>query len=455
MNTLLTSLLATATLLPLPHHRDLRTLSIGTERPRTMFMAWPDCSAGQSLRYEDSPWHQSLNGKWHFFYADDDHLLPHDATADQPDTQGWSTISVPGNWEMQGFGTAIYVNQPYEFVQGRPQPPVLPDEIPVGVYQRTFTIPKSWEGKNVFLHIDGAKSGVYVYLNGQHIGYSEDSKSTVEYLLNPHLRKGENSLTLKIYRWSTGSYLECQDFWRISGIERDVWLSAEPQVSVRDFHITSTLDDSYHDGIFHLQTELRNTTGKRQRTTVSYELRSDDGGTIVAASSQSIDIKDTVAFADFSATIPNVRPWSSEQPQLYTLYVTVQNGKEQEVIPYRVGFRRIEIKERLCRDGRTLPCLLVNGQPIKLKGVNIHEHNPYTGHYVTEEVMRRDFELMRRNNINAVRLSHYPQGHRFYELASEYGFYVYDEANIESHGMGYDLRKGGTLGNIPFCLSSH
>lgn len=176
MNTLLTSLLATATLLPLPHHRDLRTLSIGTERPRTMFMAWPDCSAGQSLRYEDSPWHQSLNGKWHFFYADDDHLLPHDATTDQPDTQGWSTISVPGNWEMQGFGTAIYVNQPYEFVQGRPQPPVLPDEIPVGVYQRSFTVPDAWEGKNVFLHIDGAKSGVYVYLNGQHIGYSEDSK---------------------------------------------------------------------------------------------------------------------------------------------------------------------------------------------------------------------------------------------------------------------------------------
>ena len=455
MNTLLTSLLATATLLPLPHHRNLRTLSIGTERPRTMFMAWPDCSAGQSLRYEDSPWHQSLNGKWHFFYADDDHLLPHDATADQPDTQGWSTISVPGNWEMQGFGTAIYVNQPYEFVQGRPQPPVLPDEIPVGVYQRSFTVPDAWEGKNVFLHIDGAKSGVYVYLNGQHIGYSEDSKSTVEYLLNPHLRKGENHLTLKIYRWSTGSYLECQDFWRISGIERDVWLSAEPQVSVRDFHITSTLDDSYRDGIFRLQTELRNTTGKRQRTTVSYELRSDNGGTIVAASSQSIDIKDTAAFADFSATIPNVRPWSSEQPQLYTLYVKVQNGKEQEVIPYRVGFRRIEIKERLCKDGRTLPCLLVNGQPIKLKGVNIHEHNPYTGHYVTEEVMRRDFELMRRNNINAVRLSHYPQGHRFYELASEYGLYVYDEANIESHGMGYDLRKGGTLGNNPDWLEAH
>ena len=175
----------------------------------------------------------------------------------------------------------------------------------------------------MFLHIDGAKSGVYVYLNGQHIGYSEDSKSTVEYLLNPHLRKGENHLTLKIYRWSTGSYLECQDFWRISGIERDVWLSAEPQVSVRDFHITSTLDDSYHDGIFRLQTELRNTTGKRQRATVSYELRSDEGSTLVASTSQSIDIKDTAAFADFSATIPDVRPWSSEQPQLYTLYVKV------------------------------------------------------------------------------------------------------------------------------------
>lgn len=454
MSILISSLLMAGTLLSLPHHLNHQVSTVGAERPRTMFMAYPDKASASSLCYERSPWHKTLNGTWRFLYADNDTRLPADAVADAPNTTRWSDIRVPGNWEVQGFGTPIYVNTTYEFTRSRPQPPLLPADNPVGVYHRTFTVPAEWDGKNVFLHIDGAKSGVYVYVNGREVGYNEDSKSTVEFLLNPYLRKGDNSITLKIYRWSTGSYLECQDFWRISGIERDVWLSAEPKIAVRDFHVTSTLDDQYRDGVFRLQAELRNATGKKAKATVSYELVADGSGDVVAQASQAVSVADTSATVSFSASIPNVRQWSSEHSHLYTLYIKVACGKEQTVIPYRVGFRRVEIKDHEA-NGRTNKCLLVNGQPVKIKGVNIHEHSPLTGHYITEELIRRDFELMRQHNINAVRLCHYPQGHRFYELASEYGLYVYDEANIESHGMGYDLRKGGTLGNHPEWLDAH
>lgn len=293
-------------------------------------------------------------------------------------------------------------------------------------------------------------------MNGREVGYSEDSKSKVEYLINPYLRQGDNTLTLKIFRYSTGSYLECQDFWRMSGIERDVYLWAQDKVSLRDFHVKSTLDDSYRNGIFRLQTQLQNLTGKKQKAQVSYTLLNKEGRE-VAGGRQEILMKDASATVDFDATLPDVLTWTSEKPNLYTLLMTVTSGKSSETVPYHVGFRRIEMKEvtNLSPDGRPDVCLFVNGQPIKFKGVNIHEHNPLTGHYVTEELMRRDFELMKQNNLNAVRLCHYPQGHRFYELCDEYGLYVYDEANIESHGMHYNLRKGGTLGNNPEWLRKH
>lgn len=440
------------------YHLDLHTTHVNTERPRTAFMTYADAARAHTLRFEQSRWYSSLNGTWKFFYADTESQLPADAVADNVNTAAWHDITVPGNWEVQGFGTAIYTNQPYEFQPVNPNPPHLPEANPVGVYTRKFSVPDDWNGRDIYLNIGGAKSGVYVYMNGQAVGYSEDSKTPAEYLVNKYLHQGDNTLTLKIYRWSTGSYLECQDFWRMSGIERDVVLWSQPKAAVSDFSVKSTLDDSYRNGIFQLTCSLRNRAPKAVKMRVDYEL-TDAAGTRVWHHSAERKIAAGAELTDSTAavTLNDVKTWSSEHPNLYTLYIRTTVGKQTDIIPYHVGFRRIEIKEiaRNAGNGKPYVCLLVNGRLVKMKGVNIHEHNPETGHYVTEELMRRDFELMKQNNINAVRLCHYPQGHRFYELCDEYGLYVYDEANIESHGMHYDLGKGGTLGNNPEWLEAH
>ena len=441
-----------------PYWQDVKTVAVNKEYPRSAFMTYPDKATAQSMKYEKSPYYLLLNGIWKFYFVDSYKQLPENITDPSVSTEQWHDIKVPGNWEMQGFGTAIYTNHGYEFKPRNPQPPLLPEENPVGVYRRDFKIPAGWEGRNIYLNLDGAKAGVYVYINGKEVGYSEDSKTTAEFYINPYLQSGNNVLTLKIFRWCTGSYLECQDFWRMSGIERDVYLWSQPKTALQDFHLVSTLDDSYQNGIFKLATDLRNKGKQDEVMTVQYELY-DPVGKVVATEQKIIPVKaGKTNRAEFSATLPTVATWTAEHPNLYRLFMYVKQGNQTtEVIPARVGFRRFEMSttQQLDAHGRPYHVFLINGQPIKLKGVNIHEHNPETGHYVTEELMRRDFELMRQNNINSVRLCHYPQSRRFYELCDEYGLYVYDEANIESHGMYYDLRKGGTLGNNPEWLTAH
>ena len=310
----------------------------------------------------------------------------------------------------------------------------------------------------MYLHIAGAKSGLYVYVNGKEVGYSEDSKNPAEFLINDYLQPGKNVLTLKIFRWSTGSYLECQDFWRISGIERDVFLWSQPKIAVNDFRVISTLDDTYKNGIFNLAVDIKNHTKAAKDITVSYELLDAKGQTVATADNKLWVGANSIKTASFEKELNDVATWSAEHPNLYKLLMTVkEDGKVTEVIPSNVGFRRIEIKpiDQIAGNGKPYTVLLFNGQPIKFKGVNIHEHNPLTGHYMTEELMRKDFELMKKNNINSVRLCHYPQDRRFYELCDEYGLYVYDEANVESHGMYYSLSKGGSLGNNPEWLLPH
>ncbi|MDR0422456.1 MAG: DUF4981 domain-containing protein [Proteiniphilum sp.] len=440
----------------LPYWQDLDVLEVNKEYPRTSFMSFGSKGDAVSKKFEESAFYQSLNGTWKFYYVDGYKQLPEGVTDPETSTDGWPDISVPGNWEVQGFGVPFYVNHGYDFKPRNPAPPTLPEANPVGVYRREIDIPADWSNRSIFLHIAGAKSGVYVYINGKEVGYSEDSKNPAEFLINDYVRPGKNSLALKIFRWSTGSYLECQDFWRISGIERDVYLWSQPKTSVRDFSVVSTLDDGYRDGLFRLKTMIRNRDTKSSKAEVSYELTDSDNN-VVASGKQPVNLnpgeeKDLV----FAETVDNVLTWTSEAPNLYRLVISVaQKGKVTEVIPFSAGFRRIEIKPVESEGGRVDNLLLVNGQPIILKGVNIHEVNQKTGHYVTEETMKRDFELMKQFNINSVRLSHYPQSRRFYELCSEYGLYVYDEANIESHGMYYDLRKGGTLGNSPEWLHAH
>lgn len=401
---------------------------------------------------------ENLGGIWDFHYYETCKNLPKTIADVENDAAGRKDIKVPGNWEVQGYGTPIYVNQPYEFQPRNPKPPTLPEDIPVGVYTKRFTVPSDWQGDDVYLRVGGAKSGMYVYVNDKFVGYSEDSKNPADFLINPYLRKGENVVSLLIYRWSTGSYLECQDFWRISGIERDVELIARPALHIADMGVRSTLSDSYKEGDFKLWVDIANGMSGKQNVKVAYKLLSPDGEALESGVATSAVAAGDTATLEFAAVIPDVVKWSAEHPALYKLEVELFAGRQEiEAVADRVGFRRIEIGESEIKDpdGNAYKQLLVNGEPIKIRGVNVHEHNPATGHFVTDSLIRRDFELMKAHNINAVRLCHYPQSRRFYELADEYGLYVYDEANIESHGMGYKLDKGRTLANAPEWLTAH
>ena len=428
-----------------PYWQDVNVVKVNKEYPRTQFMTFDTDEEAMRTRFEESKYYISLNGTWKFYFVEGYKQLPENITDSTVSMSGWEDINVPGNWEMQGFGMPIYVNHPYEFVERDPKtrlpkmaPPYLPEETPVGVYRREIDIPEGWEDREIFLTIDGAKSGVYVYINGKEVGYSEDSKTAAEFRVSDYVNPGKNSLVLKIFRWSTGSYLEAQDFWRISGIERDVFLWSQPKISLRDFRVISTLDDSYQNGIFELETTVRNYENGPGFAEVAYELIDPEGYTVLT-NSQPIAMQGNGESAvTFRTQLPNVLTWTSEAPNLYQLLITVKKEGEEtgEVVPYPVGFRRFEIKPVQTGD-RIDRLFLVNGEPIKFKGVNIHETNPKTGHYVPEELMRKDFELMKLHNINTVRLAHYPQSRRFYELCNEYGLYVYDEANIESHGLYY------------------
>ena len=441
-----------------PYWQDIQVVAVNKEKPRSSFMSYADRETALTSRFEKSPYYFLLNGTWKFFFVDSYKDLPQNITDPSVNTSSWDDITVPGNWEVQGHGVAIYTNHGYEFKPRNPQPPLLPEANPVGVYRRDIEIPASWDNRDIYLHIGGAKSGLYVYLNGKEVGYSEDSKNPAEFLINKYLQPGKNVLTLKIFRWSTGSYLECQDFWRMSGIERDVFLWSQPKASIQDFRVVSTLDDTYTNGIFKLAVDLKNHTQETKNLNVGYELL-DAKGNLMASEANDIWVSPaSPQTASFEYDLKNVAPWSAEHPNLYKLLMTIkEDGKVIEVVPFNVGFRRFEMKQidQAAENGKPYTVLLFNGQPVKFKGVNIHEHNPETGHYVTEELMRKDFELMKQNNINAVRLCHYPQDRKFYELCDEYGLYVYDEANIESHGMYYSLKKGGTLGNNPEWLIPH
>lgn len=436
-----------------PYWSDVKVTGVGKTDPAVQFMVFPDESSAITKEYEKSPYYKGLNGVWDFIYFDSHKKIADNLTT-EPGSFEWKKINVPGNWEVQGFGTPIYTNHGYEFKPRNPNPPQLPEDIPVGVYRRKFSVPADWKGRDIYLSIGGSKSGTYVYINGREAGYSEDSKNPACYRINDYLKDGENELILKIFRWTTGSYLECQDFWRISGIERDVYLFSRPVCGVRDFSVKSELLPDLKDGLFRLDIELENNDSCRMSLPVAYKLL-DGKGNLISGKSETAEMdrtgRKTVSFTD---SIDDVIPWSAETPYLYKLLISQGNG---DVISQNVGFRRIEIAESKEKDasGRSYKVLLFNGHPVKFKGVNLHEHNPATGHYVPEELMRKDIIAMKRNNINAVRLCHYPQSRRFYELCDEYGLYVYDEANIESHGMYYNLRKGGTLGNAPEWLDAH
>ena len=347
-----------------PYWQDIQVVAVNKEAPRSSFMSYEDRATALSSRYEKSPFYSLLNGTWKFYFVDSYKDLPANITDPSVSTSDWDDITVPGNWEVQGHGTAIYTNHGYEFKPRNPQPPLLPEANPVGVYRRDFEVPAGWDGRDIYLHIAGAKSGLYVYVNGKEVGYSEDSKNPAEFLINKYLQPGKNVLTLKIFRWSTGSYLECQDFWRLSGIERDVYLWSQPKIAVNDYRIVSTLDDTYKNGIFSLAIDIKNHSDKVKNIDVTYELLDAKGNVAATAENKLWVSPNTITTTSFEKTLDNVETWNAEHPNLYKLLMTIkEDGKVTEVIPQNVGFRRIEIKEidQIAGNGKPYTVLLFNG----------------------------------------------------------------------------------------------
>lgn len=406
-------------------------------------------STKNELNQNQSKFKQVLDGIWKFNWVRKPADRPTNFMNPSESVAEWDDIKVPSNWEVEGFGVPIYVNHQYEFADNKARVskdiefqnpenshsvPKYPGKVPhdynpVGSYRRDFVIADSWGDKEIFLHIGAMKSGGFVWLNGEYVGYSQGSKLPSEFNITKMAKPGKNTLALQIFRWTDGSFLECQDFWRISGIERSVFVYAQPKLRIQDFEVVSTLDLGYTNGVFELNVKLHNHQNKKQQGTLVYRIVKDNK--VLIENSKPIKVEGGGDFSiPFNTQLPNVKPWSAEHPNLYTLVIELQDkkGNITETTSRDIGFRSVEIKQGL---------LLVNGQRITLKGVNAQEADPETGHVMSEDLILKDIKMWKENNINAVRLSHYPRGRRFYELCDLYGIYVVDEANIESHGMYY------------------
>lgn len=376
----------------------------------------------------------SLNGIWQFNYSKNPASRPQEFYRPGYRLKGWTQIEVPGSWELQGFDAPIYTDTKYPFPADPPHIPA--DYNPVGSYVREFTVPEHWQGKDVILHFSGVESAFYCWVNGEFVGYSEDSRLPAEFIVTPYLKKGKNKLAVEVYRYSDGSYLECQDFWRYSGIERDVWLLARPKSRVRDFEVSARLIHNFRDGDFKLKVTA-DPRNLQAGTMIEVKL-SEEGKLLYTDKAEVKNAEDTLH--SFSAVIPQVKKWTAETPELYTLVVNTldRQGKVQESFAHRVGFRNVEIRNGM---------LQINGTPVILKGVDRHEHDPRKGRSLSYEGMKTDIRLMKQFNINAVRCSHYPNYEEWYELCDEYGIYLVDEANLESHGM--EDTEVGTLATTP------
>ena len=411
-------------------------------------LPYPDVNAALKGTRDASIYHLSLNGRWKFWWVRKPADRPADFYKPEYDVSSWHEIPVPSVWELEGYGIPIYTNSRYPFPAN---PPYIPhDYNPVGSYRTEFKIPSGWEGRQVFLHFDGVLSAFYLWINGQKVGYSEDSMTPAEFNITPYLRPGKNILAAEVYRWCDGSYLEDQDTWRYSGIYRDVYLFSTPPVHLRDFFLQSDLDDQYHDAVFKVTATVRNYSQQSAGPHTVQVFLLDSGGRpgekpLLSETTGSLAAGAEIAVT-MQAKVANPRQWSAEIPNLYTVLLVLKDaaGRTLEVERSNFGFRKVEIKNSQLR---------VNGVPIYIKGVNRHEHDPDHGRAITLDWMVRDVELLKQNNLNAVRTSHYPDDPKWYDLCDRYGIYLVDEANIESHGMGYDPKR--TLANKPEWKLAH
>ena len=410
-----------------PEWENPEIFQINRENPTASFYVYSNAEeALQNESWENSPYYKSLNGTWQFYYADSVQARPTNFHKADFDTSAWDDIEVPSNWELKGYGMPFYTNIKYMFPAN---PPYIPHEMNNnGSYKKTFTIPENWDAKDVYLHFAGVSGAMYVWLNDEFVGYSEGSKTPAEFNISEFLQEGENTVSVQVLRWSDASYMEDQDFWRLSGIERDVYVYAKNKVSLRDIRVISDLMNNYKDGNFKLNLKVENHTDNSVEKSIEIKLL--DGESEIYAETISKEIPIGSTEISIENIIPNIKSWNAEQPNLYSLLIKM----DDEATAVNVGFRNIKIENSQ---------LLVNGKSVTFKGVNHHDHDENKGHVVSEELTELDMKLMKQNNINAIRTSHYPKNPHFYRLSDKYGFYVIDEANIESHGMGvtHDIEK--------------
>lgn len=427
-----------------PEWENPRIFEVNREPAHATLTPYPTQAAARDQDNGASPWVQSLDGKWKFHWVKRPEERPVDFYKPDYDVSSWKEIPVPSNWEMQGYGTPIYTNITYPFHRNAPSVMDPPDDHtwtayiqrdPVGSYRRTFTVPEGWAHRQTFLVFGGVNSAFYVWINGEKVGYAEDTRLPSEFNITKYLKPGVNTVAVEVYRWSDGSYMEDQDFWRMSGIYRSVKLVSRGPLYIRDYQVKTPFDSEFRNASFQIKMDLRNLSDGDQSAIAKIELFDQDWKPVFAPQIKKITANhggDTILQLEQAVTAP--KKWSAEEPNLYHLLLTLENSKQStfEVIPTEIGFRQLDIKGDQ---------ILFNGKKLMIKGVNRHEFDPDLGQVVTRERMIQDIRLMKQNNINAVRTSHYPNVEEWYQLCDKYGLYVLDEANIESHGYGSGERQ--------------
>lgn len=395
---------------------------------RATFMTYADRDAAITDDYARSPFYFSLDGEWSFNWVPKPADRPQDFYKHDYNCSRWGKINVPGNWELLGYGTPIYTNAIYPHPNNPPY--ISHDDNPVGSYIKEFNLPELWDGRNVYLHFESGLAAMYIWVNGEFVGYCQGTKNPAEFDITPYVRDGKNKIAIEGYRWSDGSYLEDQDFWRLSGFDRSIYLYSTDKVRIADFFAKSQLDKNYKNADLNIDVKIENNSSENKAHYLECELI-DGAKKTVFTKTQTLILSANKAYeATVAQKVKTPSLWSAETPNLYTLIIKLldENKKPIEYVSHRIGFRSVEIK-----DGT----LLINGKYVLLKGANIHEHHHTKGHVVDRETMIKDLKLMKQYNLNAVRTSHYPQPTLWYKLCDEYGIYLVDEANIESHGMGY------------------
>ena len=437
-----------------PDWENEKIFRINKEAPRATKMPFPSKESALNQKRLESPFCQILNGTWKFHYVGHPDQRPKDFFKPDFDVSSWDNIEVPSNWQTVGYGDLIYSNMTYPFAK---VPPYVMETPPgnyltypednrnqVGSYRRTFTIPNAWKERETFIAFEGVDSAFYLWVNGKKVGYSQDSRTTAEFRLTDFLIEGENTLAVEVYQYSDGSYLEDQDMWRLSGIFRDVYLHSAAQIDLQDLEVLATVADDYQTATLQPKLTFKNESAKPAALTYSIWL---DQKEISRGQSSIAAGKTLVVQNENALSIPEAKLWTAETPNLYDLSIQIEvDGQQPTFYHHKIGFKRQEIK-----NGQ----FLINGQPVLFKGVNRHDHDPVTGHYVTEESMRNDIMVMKGLNMNSVRCSHYPNDPRFYELCNELGLYVIDEANLEAHGTGWGHRAKDSLAKVPSWKEAH